>query len=296
MQARDNLPTRPIGRLNLNLGLWLVNHRISMKRLLAVALALVSVGLYGYSIFVFIGLVQGQAAHREMLQELTRDLIDYQALRPLMLAKPLAVGSPVVLPAGGSRVDLAIRVVNPNEKFRVRGFTVRFFDGGKVVGTQTSFLNPGESKYVIRFGTAPPAGTLSAQLEAVDWYRVNPDEYASLRSKRLQLAVTNVVHQRADELGPAAKIISAATSFTAVNNSLFGLWDAGFYILLMNGDQLVAANFAKIRKLDPGARQTVSVSWPQVLPLHTAVNVVPEVNVYDPGVFYTHSVPTTQPR
>ena len=302
MPGKNDLPTRPVGRLNLNFGLWLVTHRRILKRVWVGVLVAASIGLYGASLIIVVGLVRGQAAYREMMNALTEDLIDYPTLRRLMAPKPLQLSPPQVLPAGGDRVDWSVRVTNPNRQFRVSPLVLKFFDGGeradgaKEVGTVQSFLLPGESRYVVRFGSPRPAGNLQAQLATVGWQRVNLQRYAEIRAERLQFEVLDVTHRRGDELGTVGRLIAGQTSFTVANRSLLGVWDVGVYVFLMNGDQLVAANYAHLRRLDPQTRQALTVSWPQALPLTTAVTVVPEVDPFDPGVFYRSRPPATAPR
>lgn len=297
MSAKNQLPTRPVGRFQLKLGLWLVTHRLAFKRLLVAVLGATVLGLYGYTVAVVVGLARGQAAYREMMRSLGENLIDYPALRPLYSAQPLQISPPQVLPAGGDAVDVAVSVVNPNEKFAVPSLSLRFLNDGQVIGSVTGFLFPGERKRLFSLGVKKPAGTVQVELAEVNWRRIVPAEFNQLRADRLQLEIIDVKHARGDQLGGLAQRIAGQTSFTVVNrNTVFGYWDVGLYVLLMNGDQVAAVNFSRVRRLDTLQRQPVTVSWAQTLPLTTAVQVVPEVNLFSPETFFVHRVPDAVPR
>lgn len=297
MPDKNELATRPIGRRKLSIGLWLVTHRLVLKRLLVVALAATCLTFYGITAWVVYDLSTSQAAYRQMMQTLSADLIDYPTLRRLMAPQPLQFTPPVALPAGGELVDLAVRVTNPNAKYMVGSIVIEFLDGaGQVVGSVTSYVYPGESKHLFHFGVPLPSGSLQVRLVNVGWSRVQPAEFAQLRAERLQLAITDVVHQRAEELGGVSRLVSGRTTFTVTNNSIYGVWDLGLYVLLMNGDQVAAASFTRIRQLAPQGRQEMVVSWPQVLPITTSVSIVPEINVTDPGAFFDYHAPSAVPR
>jgi len=296
MAAKNNIPTRPVGQFKLGISLWFVTHRIVLKRLLVVSLAVIDVGLYGYTFAVVIGLARGQEAYRTMVASLSQDFADYRLLRPLIAAKPLQLSAPLVLSSSGSLVDLAVLVVNPNQKFAVPSLSYRFLDGGNAVGSGSSFLLPGESKYLFSFGIRQPAGTVRFELFGVHWQRIKPDQFARLKADRLQVVVSNVRHLRGDELGTLSQLLGGQTSFNVTNQSIYGYWDVGLHVLLFNGEQLVAASFTRARRLNPQQRQTVSISWPQLLPLYTKIEIVPEINLFTQGSFYEYHAPGAEPR
>lgn len=278
------------------MSLWLVRHRLVFKRLLIGGLIGVSVALHATAVLTVIGLARGRAAHQTMLEEFTRPLTDYPALHAKMAAQPLQISLVHVLPSGTSRADLAVRVVNPNQRFAVTSLGYHFWAGTEEIAGGSGFLLPGEQKYFWSFGVAGVGATPSVTLSDVAWSRVIPEEYASWRDRRLRISVNGIRHQRGAELGLGAAAVGALTRFTVMNDSLYGVWDVGLYLLLLNGDQLVAGQFTRVRQMEPYSRQEIMVTWAQRLPLHTHVVVVPELNPFDEQSFYDYRVPEAGPR
>ncbi len=289
-------PARPVGKAQIAISLWLVSHRLLLKRVLMWALALTAVLLYGTTMTLAVRLFRGTARHQAMLQELTRDLIDYPTLHARTQAQPLQVGPVSVLPGGGGRADLAALVINPNQRFAAPNVQYQFSAGAKTLGAGTTFLFPGERKYVFLFGVAGNPAGASLQISELQWQRVVPSEFERWRDQKLRVLVKDIRHQRGSELGAGAGRLGAVTRFTAMNDSIYGYWDVGLYLLLMNGEQLAAAQFTRVRQMAPLSRQEVEVTWVQSLPLYTRVLVVPELNLFDARAFFEYRVPEALPR
>lgn len=296
MAPPPGAPKPPIGKVKLNLGLWLVAHRLWLKRLLIWALTLLSVGLYAYTLGMVIGLVRSQPAHRSLVQQLTQDLIDYAALRQRRQPQPLQLSTVAVLPSGATRRDLAVRVTNPNLNFYLPRISYAFSQGGTTVASDVTFLLPGESKYLFSFGVAGVTSAVQASLTDVSWRRIQPEEFRRLREERVQVTVQQLSHLDRSQLGALGNQLGGQTSFVVGNRSIFGYWDLGLPVLLFNGEQLVAAQVSRVHQLPPGGQQRVVVSWPHALPVVTHASVIPELDPYDPNVFYSYRAPGALPR
>lgn len=296
MADNQTLPTRPIGKVGLKISYWLVTHRILLKRALVVFLALLSVGLYSYTLMLVISLARGREAHQAMMAQLTQDYIDYAGVRAAQQPKPISISSPQALPAGADLVDYVVTVSNSNDKYAVPSLRVTFFAGGSEVASTTSFLLPGETKYMFGFGAARSGGQAGAAVSDVQWSRVRLAEFTELRHSHLRAVIEDVRHSPASEIGTPPQQLGGVTKFTVRNDSIYGYWQVGLYVLLKNGGQVVAAQHAKAERIAPQQRQSVSVSWPQALPLFTEIEVVPEINLFDAGVFYDYRATWSEPK
>ena len=282
------IPTRPVSGLILRVNYWLVTHRLLLKRLLAIGLGAFCIGIYGYAFGIVFGLARGQEAYRAMMASFTQDLIDYRSLRPLISPQPLQSGVPSVLPAPEGLADLIATVVNPNQKFAVPVLWYRFSDDQGELASGDTFIMPGETKYVVSFGSRTPVGQTTFTLAEVNWQRLNPEEFAKLREEKLRVVISGLEHRTAADLGPLASRLGGQTVFAVKNDSIFGYWDVALYVLLKNGGKVEAAQFARIRKLDPGQEEFITVNWTQSLPPTTEVSVVPELNLFDADSFYDY--------
>lgn len=297
MATSRQLSTRPVGSLTLRISLWLVQHRLRLKRICTAALGVFCVGLYAYMFWVVVGLARGQTADREMMAAFTQDLIDYPSLRPLVSPHPLQSGLPLALTASDGLVDMAAQVANPNQKFAVMALEYRFSDERGEFAAGTTFLLPGEIKYVFSFGQRHPVGALQFVVTNVTWQRVRPDGFAQLREAKLRALITDVQHRRPAELGLVGSRLGGQTTFTVRNDSIFGYWDVALYVLLRNGDRLEAAHFTRIRQIGAGQAVPVTINWTQALPPVTEVTVVPEINPFDARAFYDYrATENTVPR
>lgn len=277
-----------MGGLVLRVNYWLVTHRLLLKRLLAIGLGAFCVGLYAYTFSIVFGLARGQEAYRAMMASFTQDLIDYRSLRPLISPQPLQSGVPSVLPAPQGLSDLIAIVANPNQKFAAPTLRYRFSDDQGELATGVTFIMPGETKYVFSFGSRVPVGQATFALTEVNWQRLNPDEFAKLREEKLRVVISGLQHRGAADLGPLSTRLGGQTVFAVRNDSIFGYWDVALYVLLKNGDKVEATHFVRIRKLDPGQEEFITVNWAQSLPPTTEVSVVPELNLFDADSFYDY--------
>ncbi|MDD5110640.1 MAG: hypothetical protein PHI63_05530 [Patescibacteria group bacterium] len=290
------IPTRPFSNFKLKTSLWFVNHRIALKKSLVMTLAGVSVFLYGYSIIRVLDLARSQGIQRSIINDILQDRIDFMALRPLMLSKPLSVSSVEIMSSVGGTSDLAVFVRNPNSNFTVTSLRYRFLQAGRELASGTGFILPDESKYLFSFAVPDVSGTVQVELSDMVWRRIKVANFQSLRDSHPPVSIQNVKHLSGIDLGPVNKTLGGRTQFTVVNTSVFGYRQVGLYILMKNGDRIAAVQYTAVKDLDPLQRRNVVVNWPSGNPLTTEVAVISEINLYDSNAFYKYQTDGSIPR
>lgn len=296
MPSSGTIPTRPFSNFKLKTSLWFVNHKITLKKLLVVSLASVSVCLYGYSFIRVLDLARSQGIQGSIINGILQDRIDFGALRPLMLAKPLAVSAVEVVPSVGRTSDLAVFVNNPNSNFVILSLRYRFLQGGRELASGTGFLMPEESKYLFSFAVSGVSGAVQVELTDVAWRRIKVANFKTLRDARPPVSIVGIKQLSGADLGAGRQAFGGQTQFMVQNKSVLGYRQVGLYVLMRNGDRLTAAQYTMVRDLDPLQWRKVTVNWPTAQPLSTEVTVVPEMNLFDTTAYYKYQTEDSVPR
>ncbi len=74
-------------------------------------------------------------------------------------------------------------------------------------------------------------------------------------------------------------------SFTVRNTTAYSYWEPSFTILLMRGGSVAGVTRTTLTRLKSGDERSVAVNWFGSLPAVTKVEVIPEVNLFDPDVY-----------
>jgi len=284
-------PTREsqLSEDQLKWGYWWVTHKVQVRKIFTIVLALVAIALVGYAGFGFADWYFGSGVkERSDIGQLARTVINFPAFHEKFAPQELVIEGTSVLEAGEGAYDLATRVTNPNTTWWAE-FDYQYLSGGDpLVAAQRGYVLPGEVKYLTGLGTKAasfPGGAEVAVTNLV-WHRVDthvvrPD-YATWSAARLNFQITDVKFQAPD---PTDQLKVSRASFTLKNDSGYGYWKAGFFVALLKDEQVVGANYVTVSELRAGDVRPVEASWFSDLPSVDRVEVTPEVNLFDAGVF-----------
>jgi len=273
----------------LKWGYWWVTHKVQVRKVFTFFLALVALALVGYAGFGFADWYFGSGVkERQDIGQLARTVINYPAFHEKFAPQELNIEGTSVLEAGEGMYDLATRLANPNASWWAE-FDYQFLSGTEpLTASRRGYILPGDVKYLIGLGTKAasfPSGAAVAVANLV-WHRldnhvVRPD-YATWSASRLNFLINDVKFQAPD---PADQLKVSRASFTLQNDSGYGYWKVGFFIALLKDEQLVGANYVTVSELRAGDVRPVEASWFSDLPSVDRVEVTPEVNLFDNGVF-----------
>ncbi|MFA6603763.1 MAG: hypothetical protein WCT10_02880 [Patescibacteria group bacterium] len=284
-------PTRE-GQLTedqLKWGYWWVTHKVQVRKIFAIALVVLDVALVGYGSFGFIDwFFLSGARERQEIGLLAETVTDFPYFHARFAPRELAIEGTSVLEAGEGSYDLATRVANPNPQWWAN-FNYQFLSGSEPLGAlQRGYILPGEVKYLSGLGTKAASFPSGAEVAITDlvWHRVNnhivrPD-YAVWSAARLNFLLSDIKFQAPD---PSDQLKVSRASFTLKNDSGYGYWKVGFFVALLRGEQVVAANYVTVSELRAGDVRPVEASWFSDLPPVDRVEITPEVNLFDDRVF-----------
>lgn len=262
---------------------WWVDHREQVKKtgiglFVAADMLLVAFGFWGFTDW----LAFGGLREEQMIRQMTSSEYGRFASRAL---EEIQVGAPIVLSGGVGKIDILAPVENRNERYWAE-IEYRYLVGGTELPVRKTFVLPGQTKYLSELGAPSGSGTsVEFRIEKRVWHRVDLQgaaNAAAFAEARLNIRAENPSYVPSDPLATAP---SSSARFTLVNGSAFGYYDVNLLVLLYRGDTVVGANQAKVETLAAGEKKSMEIFWYQLLPQVTKVEVVPDINIYDPYAY-----------
>lgn len=250
----------------LELGYWWTIHRIKIKAIFLIVIILGIFAIYlnaGWRFYVYL---QGTAAHEQMLQELTSHSINYEQVKIVTGPNNLRINNAIIMPAGSSNnYDIVAEVENVNQRWWLRQINYQFEIAGKLTDEQSSFILPGETKYLYYFNyqTNSPPNSYRLVVKREIWQRVkNQDMFDSQGGWRpAEITVSNIKYNPV--LFNSAQ---GLVTFDISNNSSFNFWEVNLQVLLWQGQQLVDFNTVTIADLVVGEKRAMEVLMSKNLP------------------------------
>jgi hypothetical protein len=175
--------------------------------------------------------------------------------------------------------NLVAAVNNPNQDWFVSQLDYRFVVDGKPLDAQSTFLNPGENKLLLRLGYQAARAIKNLEIEVLDtaWQRFDnsaPMINWGIEDASFHPATTQTIDDQIIDL-------PERVTWQARNLSLFNLWTASWQIALYNRDRLVAVNQIIAEDFAALENRELEAVWLYDLPQVTKVEVIPHVNWLD---------------
>jgi len=258
----------------LTIGLWWVNNRDLLRRILIGCLIFVSCLSWGWTLYNFgYYIFQGILEDEQILADILAPQVNENVVQAQM-AKDLEIGSVAVLNSANSTYDMAVKVRNPNKNWYVR-FNYSFANEEP----QAGFIMPQETKYLASFLNQGTGSRL--QLTDLKWHRVNASEIkdvASFVRDHIDIDISDIsigALQFADRSSGLQQI-----NFTAANNSAYNYWEVHLYLVAESGSRLLGINKYVLEKFKSGEEKGVSVLWSGSLPSRN-IAIIPSIDIFD---------------
>lgn len=268
---------------------WWVKNELKIFFWLRAVLIASNVLVWGY---VFWGLLDAYAISYPRESRITLAIAENQRiLDRLEQDRPRNVGNSQVLvfPATENRLDMMVDLENSNDQWWVE-FSYRFNVSGEQTPTHQGFILPASQTTLTELGYTPKTkGGRSAQLivENIRWHRVRPDEvdgnYDEFVRKRFGSVGTE--HVNFSFAAPVEGQSLGRTTFDVVNRGAFGYWSIDYVIKLKRGSTVIGVNRVNVRELKPGETRPVELYWADKIQSVSKTEVIPVVNLLDPGVY-----------
>lgn len=266
----------------MNFGLWLSKNRKLFFRLIIGILVVISAFFFIYSSYHYVVYF--------LTGKTTENLMELNNLLPSRrnIAENIIIAQPQIFKSG-QNYDIAVKISNPNDKFTAN-FNYCFNQGTENVICNTSFILPGEEKYILSLNKELPAPSVPVEfvIENLFWQRVdahNIPDWEKFKTERFNFSIENLHFASASESGLSERLSLNALEFNINNNSAFSFYEAPLNILLYNGSELVGVNRYLVTDFLADQQETVRIAWSDNLPIVSRVEVAPEINILDDSVY-----------
>lgn len=267
---------------------WWVGHKAMLRRILLGLLLSFDAILLVFVLWTFLDsfAISYGTEEREVAKLVAYGQEDLRSYTVANAASEITVNPVSIFSIGDQRQDFYTEISNPNDDWWAQ-FTYRFIHEGGSTSEEAGFLLPGQSKPVVALAVPTDTQVKGAvfELSNLKWHRINRhdiSDYQTWQDDRLLMEITDAAFTR--ETG-FAKEAFGRTTFKVYNRTAFGYHDPSFIVLLKRGTSVVGVNRATMKSIGPGERTEVSLNWFGTLPAVSSVEVVPDIDVFDPSVY-----------
>lgn len=268
--------------------LWFVEHRERIGKLGILLLLIFDACLVlfvAWSMFDAF-LFSAGAERRALVDSVISRQEDLHAYTVARAASPIALSDTRVFLLGNNKYDFYTELANANTDWWAE-FDYQFvFDSGST-SLKRGFILPESKKPVAELAFASETGIANAtlQFQNVSWHRLDhhliPD-YKKWSKDRLGIEMLNPTLSQDTSLNAQGLF---RTSFTVRNGTAYSYNNPTFYLLLKRGATVVAVNKTTLQSLVPGETQDVIVNWFGSVPSASQVEIIPDLNVFDPMLY-----------
>lgn len=278
---------QPLSPKELERGYFFQTHKEGFKKISLFTFIAVIVVIYGVAIFSLISTVRG-AGFNETAQRLVGGVFDWQTYHQNRAPLPVIASSSQFISLGDLRYDLVAFINNPNNDWAMPEFEYTFLVNGVELPTQTSFLNPGENRMLIRTAYVA-SGTIKevkVNIGTMKWRRYEKDVPVvdwDIQNVRYQPITRQTVDKK-------SFIISPRVIWEAKNMSLYDFWTVDWQVALFSGDKVVGIKEYRAKDFNSLQSKEMEVVWLNDLPRVTKTVVYPVLNWLDSKNFKTMQV------
>jgi len=269
----------------LNLSYWLVSNKHKFKQILTITLIVIAGIIWLYSLIMWVdyGFLSGKKQRNQFANWASQDISD--EAKKSIRATEVAFGDVQIFSSGVGMFDIIAEVENLNADWLIE-LDYRFVADGFSGNEKSIFVLPNELKYLTDLGIDRPFRPVNPIVEVINIKYVKVDkhkipDYASWSQGRLNIIIEN---QKFESTVVNKKQFSTLT-FDVINRTPYSYWTVGFYILLYRADKLIAVNYITAEQMSTDEKRNIQVQFYEGLPTVNKVRVIPDVNIFDPGVY-----------
>ncbi len=291
----DNQPIGGLTDQQLEFAGWYVNNK---DRIVVAAKGVLFFGtaaIWLYVLVMFALLVLDTQNFNRQVASLTVPLVDHAYWRAQHRPQQLQFGSVSTRSIGNNRYDFFVLVDNPNDDWAVSQIAYQFVAGdGVIEDTASTWVLPGQQKYLVKLGVELPAPPRAVQLEITELHWRKASDYAERAAEVDRFEISSVDFAASER--QSGRVPISTSSFTITNNSAYSYWDMGLYVILMQGGTPAAITYVVQEGLDALETRSFEVNWYQPLSRPSSTTIIPDINFLDPSVYRPVTGQGSNPR
>jgi hypothetical protein len=270
----------------LNLGLWWVQNRLLIFKIIKIILIIISAITWSLFIFIFGEyLLFGMNQDNKMIFEITNGPSVSPDIYAMVSAQDLRVKNVKKFNTLSGSYDFLAEIDNPNQKFATY-FDYYFSVDGKEYGRRRGFIFPQETKYFFALSQeiSPAPSSVEFRMDNFTWQRIDSRKYPdweTFKNERLRVNTANIKFTPARSTVLSEKLDLNELKFDLINNSIFNYWEVNLKILLHSHGDIAGVNEYKVTNLKFGETRTIVISWPGHFGNIEDVTIIPEIDIID---------------
>jgi hypothetical protein len=262
----------------LGLASWYVSNKLLLKNILIVFLIIADFLLLAYFIYLLVfNLGIFQKDYQAILNNLVTANPDYASLRQSGLPQDIQVGQ-IKTYANNQNYDIVAEIINNNENWWA-SFDYQFQLGSELTAMKKGFILPAERKKLFGLATEKGSQVSNIVFTNIKWQKEN--NYQFLKNERFKLDIKNIQYVSSKELDLGDEIQISRVKFELVNNTAFSYNNVNVMLFLMSGSSTIAVNQVGSGLINSGETKSLELTFFQILPRITSVDIVPELNFLD---------------
>lgn len=278
-------PTGGLTIKKLERSLWLFEHKSHFKKGLIIALFLICVLTWGYTLYyVTMYLAVGMKRDAMVMRGLSINQLPGHEYTLKIAPKPL-VASNVQSINLKDEIDIITQVKNPNSRHYAY-FDYCFIAGDKELDCNKTFIHPEDTKYIFNLGEDLSEGRFNikfsikkTQWNLLDKHKI-PD-WKEYKKNRLNIKFQDTSFTSAKSSDLSDKIDIANLSFTAFNDTSYNFHKVPLNIILLKGNKIIGVNRHTLTNFYSQEKVPVELFWPQIKQNANEVKIIPDVNVFN---------------
>jgi hypothetical protein len=282
---------------DLQRSFWFINHKILLRNLgiatwLVADILLIAYALSGFISYVWTGQPQEVASIASLAQRLNTSSVTRQK-NEAAIPLDFSGGQVMIFDAGDEKYDFAVPVQNQNRDWYAL-VTYQFdVTGVGPTPSKTTFVLPGEKKYLTALGVPYPGQTISdASLKIVNimWSRIDSHAISDVPTFLQDHASFEVVSSTFIGAGSITKDGIAPDTgnritFAVTNHSAYNFWSVPVQVILMRSGGVQGIEETQIDNFRTGETRAMDIRNYVKDQLVDEVDVIPSVDVFDTGVY-----------
>lgn len=264
------------GDLQLAIGYWIVSHKPTLKKWWAITL----LAFLGFSLIwmvVFVSLFFTNQAHDDTLVFQAASRLGRFAAG-VHAPQDLSVGAVTLLTRDRQHVDAVAWLENPNTDWGAVKVQYHWQIDGQNTNQETIFINPAAKRPAIGLNIAVSGDNHQASItvDNVEWTRVGQ---ASLPSPIFVNDALTISPTTITVNGASIKTVNLRATVT--NRSVYNYYRVVVPVVLLSGDQIVAADLLSFDRWPTLTSRTIASSWPFAISDATNAQILPQVSQFD---------------
>jgi len=267
----------------LGFAYWYVSNKLFFKNIIVILFVILNFLLIAYVLFY---LIYNFGINREnyhfQLGQMIQHNPDYERLGIQKLPQPIITGE-IQTFVHGEKYDILAEIANPNLVWWTE-FDYQFRINDELTEKKSGFILPGETKNLMELLVEENDLAPELVISNINWQK--EIDFLELYNQRFNFQVENIEFISANQLGLAEDVSISRLEFDVMNETAYDYRTVKFLIYLKSGNKIAAVNQTTSGMLKSLEKKHIEVNFFQKLPNITSVEVIPEVNIFDQGVYF----------